>query len=221
MSQLQQPVSPALQLLYDLLEKRRTGEEPISNEKGYLELQGQDYREANLIGLDLSNCDFTDCNFSRARLVKTTFDHCRLKLCDFGGANLSHASLEHVQAVATNFSNANCQHMKATSGQFNGTIFANTFLWFANFSFTDLSNCTFSPGFLQAKTYTDATGAQFTGACCQDTDLSGVWLEQSSFAHAQLLHTNFDGADITGVDFKGAEINNVDFSKAIRRETKP
>lgn len=107
----------------------------------------------------------------------------------------STSSANHVPGTQPLTSGSNHSHEV-----FANVVFPPGDLSFIDFSFAQLTNCTFSPG-------TDLTGARFTGATLVNVSLAGCTLDQADFRGADLSFSTLGCANFA--DFRGAVLTGV------------
>lgn len=127
--------------------------------------------DENLDGIDLSNTNLVDANFSRSSMKNT----------NLSGADLSTASLEKVDFSGANLTNANLSDAKLDNASLYGANLTN-----ANLSGARLDNVNLCG--------TNLTNANLCGAKMRKANLSGANFTKANLSDAEMESTNIEGA---------------------------
>ena len=125
------------------------------------DLDGSDFNQVNLEGLDLSGCSFRGADFSGARLLRTNMRSTYASASNFNGADLVGINLQHANLDSCQFNSANL-----SAADLSDSILSRT-----SFSRANLANANFKRAYLV------------------DADLSDVVVRRSNFSAAEFGYT--------------------------------
>lgn len=205
-------------------------------------MSGQDLRNADLHGTNLSGRNLSGSDLRGANLSGTNLSGANLSGSDLRGANLSGArvtgaNLDGANLSGTNLSNtnlagANLDGVDLRAATLSGAMLEGTNLDGADLSSTNLTQSNLTGANLDGANLSNAglkgvtmTGANLDGADLRDADLSNAALAGANFGSAKLNNakmsnanlegTNFDGADLSGTNLDGANLNGANMTGAI------
>ena len=148
-----------------------------------------DLREANLIGADLREVNFSDAKLNDAKLRGAN-------LCD---ANLKKADLSKADLSVTYLSYANLSGGNLIGADLRG----------ANLNRADLSGADLSESILSGA---DLHGANLIGVESREANLSGADLREANLSGADLHKANLSGANFRGANLNRADLSGADLS---------
>ncbi len=168
--------------------------------------------DADLTGVDLSNCNLSHFNFSNAQLFKVNFANSEL----FG------AILNEADATGANFESANLSDTKLIRTGLGHGSFVRANMFNADFSGSTLTGANLTEADCRSSKFVGSrfrdsilNGADFTSADLQDVDFTNSEIIKTEFREANLQKSqlrnlngfrdaNWIGVDIRGVNFSGA-----------------
>jgi uncharacterized protein YjbI with pentapeptide repeats len=160
------------------------------------------FGDAGLERMDLSGANFAGAELRHADLRGA----CANKV-DFTGAHLAQANLSGAKLVAANFSGADLTGIDLSHASCMGAFFASAKLHKASFVETDLSDSSADKG-------TQATAANFSGACMAKAYWIGANLSGSNFDNMTAQGANFSEAQMSMVTMRGVTAKQSSFDRA-------
>lgn len=148
-------------------------------ESGQTSFDIENFDDADLRGLNLTNLHFSGCTFHKADLSGTIMSGCSFYVCEFVDANM--------------------RDIFSSRSIFDGSVFKNTNLTESTFSSpTRLFGCSFEGANLQSSKMSgvNAARAGFEGANLTNADLSNSTLTGADFFKSTLTGANFKKADL-------------------------
>ena len=193
-------------------------------------LYGAVLREVDADGINLSNCELLQADFSKGSFSRGNFSNSDITYGDFSGANLHRANFSNTRFLVTNFSNACLQFANLQNSYGGYTDFSKSNIWHGDFSGSILGDSDFSASILFDTDFSDCelsqsdfTDSVLQGAKMSESDLSdtrfynsklqGIDLSQSNLRKANLRKVNLEKADIIGADLQGVDCTESDLSK--------
>jgi uncharacterized protein YjbI with pentapeptide repeats len=149
----------------------------------------------NLAGLDLSNRNLTEIDFSGAV---------------FYGANLKFANLERANLFCADMRNVDARYANFTGADLRGSTLTNS-----NLSFAKLDKADMRQGRLAKMGPDGMERIVERNGSSAGVDFSHCSLRGASLDKANLTGANFTGANFTGASFKGARFQNASFEGAV------
>ncbi|MCO6043601.1 pentapeptide repeat-containing protein [Aeoliella sp. ICT_H6.2] len=161
----------------------------ITNDQLY---STRSYKDADLEGIILHECDLRDWDFAGQNLTDSGFESAWLNGADFSRANLTNANFSYASLATADFSDAVIA----------GLSFAHTDL-----TATQLySTASYKVG--------DLAGINFTSGNLRNLDLADQQLAYANLGSSSLQGANLSGADLTGAVLKGAYLQDTNVAAA-------
>ena len=213
------PAKPAL-ISQKLLERLQD----VGNGKHRSSAKSRDFRNANLVGADLSKLNLSRVDFSGADLSCANLSGCNLSATRMAGATLFESQLDGCELLGADFTEADLSRCSAQ-----GTGFGGAHLQRARMSESKLQNATFTQARLEEADLrrADLRGARICNANLQKADLSRSDLRGADLSGSHVEGACFDESDLGEtrvaqlVDFEqarwiGVDIRETDFRAAMR-----
>ncbi len=180
-----------------------------------------DYKNKDLHGIGLRNCDLSDGDFASqdisgavlasVKLVNASLEYANLSGANLEGsvstnANLTGANLANADFVLADVADANFFDAIITGANFSHSNFCASQLYSTkNFKSKDLRNLSFAANNLSGWNF---SGQNLSGGNMYSAILTNAILVQANLADATLCYADLTGADlteanVTGVDFTG------------------
>ncbi|SFT44553.1 Uncharacterized protein YjbI, contains pentapeptide repeats [Arthrobacter sp. ov118] len=156
-----------------------------------LQLEGADFGEASLTGVDMSYAFLKNAKFQNADLSSST-----LVFTDLEDAFMSHVSMPNADAGNSKMMNADL-----TEANLSKTLLKEADLSGANLPNANLSNA-------------NLTGSKLIDANLPGANLTGAILRRADVTNANLSRSNFIGADLSGANIAGADFDGADLRSA-------
>ena len=172
-----------------------------------VDLTGLDFSYINFGYSNLSGLDLTTNNFYGTILIKTNLSHSNLS-----GVDLSPKDMEFV----TVFSDK--AHLIELKNQMFGQKKIKNELWpFEPNRYLIDAEVGTNGTDLMVKyfIFTDASGADFTGAKFQNANLQTVMFRDSDLTNADFTNADLSGADLTSTNLSGADLTNANLLHAM------
>jgi len=160
----------------------------------------QNFREASLAGIDLTEVDLSEVDLSRASLSQATLSGAILSRANLCGANLSGATLSRASLIGADLSGVDLTRAKLSAAT----------LKEADLRKADLSGATLVGVNLSGATLTDANlvGANLSGATLIDVDLAGADLSGATLLGADFSGVILEGAILAGTIMPDGAVHN-------------
>ncbi|WP_174769898.1 DUF2169 family type VI secretion system accessory protein [Paraburkholderia hayleyella] len=176
-----------------------------------IHVKQQDLSALNFDGIDLSDSEFIDCNFTRAslqraRLPRSTFAGCTLNEARLDAADLSGTAFTGCDLSAARLAACNGRAMRWTRCQAAGADLSGASLNQASFT-----ECTFD-GLRAAQC--SATQATWRQCSLLRADFTRANLERSTFAQCAIGHAVFDHARLVKAQWQTVSGNGVQWREA-------
>jgi uncharacterized protein YjbI with pentapeptide repeats len=164
--------------------------------KGVLvDIAGKDLSEANWVGWDLRNVNFTSTTLGSANL---------------SGTDLRGATLTNVNMGSTNLRNSNLANQSFSGASLVGTLFNGANLTGVNFSNADIRFADFSAQNLSGFNFSATTS--FENVILQSANFSDTVLPSAPyFKNANMQSANLDDNNFVGANFSGAHLESATF----------
>ena len=194
---------------------------PIDQQEFEKRVKREQNFEGKHLEVDLSNKDLEGFNFRKANLEGLNLSKANLKKVDFSEANLSEANMKGVDLRGASLRGADLSEVDLSEANLSGADLSGAILSGANLSGADLSGAKLQD--------CEATGANFTKADLSEADLSGGTFGQTRFVEANLSGANLKEADFSEstweecflekvqadeADFTGATFSKVNFARS-------
>ena len=189
------------------MEKRKTTQselnEIIMDHQHWLrqDIDGWEFKRADLSNLDLSDANLTGINLTGANLTNSNLTGAYLT-----GANLTNSNLTGAYLTGANLTNSNLTGAYLTCANLSD----------ANLGDANLTNANLIDAYLTCANLSDANlgGANLTGAYLSAANLRGANLTNANLTGAYLSDANLTGVDLTGTNLKdsnliGINVHNV------------
>jgi uncharacterized protein YjbI with pentapeptide repeats len=150
--------------------------------------EGEEFADADLSGVDLSERDFTRCVFRRVTMPETVWRGARLEDCEFASCDLARAKPARLSLRGATFVGCRLTGIEWSDLAANPTV-----------SFTECN--------LQ---YASFIGVNLTG-----TSFRRCRLIETVFADVRLTGADFAGSDLSGTTFEGCDLTRADFGEAV------
>ena len=156
---------------------------------------GDFFKNAELVGIDLSHirlakADFSEANLQFAEFNDTDLSESNFNYADLSNADLSGAILRNAFLVGANLTNANLEQADLRGAFLGGSTLCST-----NFRDADLKDAIIgSPNWIVPDAfspYTDFEGANLEGTTFGETTPKGVSMLGAKFTSAYLYEVNF------------------------------
>jgi fluoroquinolone resistance protein len=146
--------------------------------------EGEEFADADVSGVDLSDKDFTGCTFRRVTLPESVWRGVRLEDCEFASCDLARAKPAKLSLRGATFVACRLTGIEWSDLAANPTV-----------SFTECN--------LQYSSFIDVnlTGTSFRRCRLIETHFVDVRLTEADFAGSDLSGTTFEGCDLTRADF--------------------
>ncbi len=155
-----------------------------------------DLSNYNLTGLSVTGGNWTDTNFTNARLDGATFQKVAMWKSNFSGVRASGLQMFDFGIAGSDFTGATITNSVFERGDLGTTSFNGATITEVRISETSLSSATFA------------------GATLLESDLGGVEAYRTSFADASLSSVSLNGANLTESSFVDAKITDVEIRGA-------
>jgi len=165
----------------------------------YNDLDGINFSNTNLSGVDLAVISIRNANFFGADLSLAN-----LHLSSLQNSNFDHAKLE-----VTNLTSASIDEASFSMTKMHGAIMRKVYMPRATFNYAKLDKADFYEAFLLECTFEDSTlrYVDFTNAV-----LRGVKMSSCNLFHAVLSHTDVDGMDFHASIFHQTYLQDINFT---------
>jgi len=212
----------------DLHEKTLLGKEPGDAVKAYylskneedkaflkmgerLDLQGRDFRFANLSETTLTKADLRYAKLQGADLIFAKLQGADLSAANLQGADLSRANLQGANLIFANLQGANL-----ISANLQGADLISAKLQRANLSYAELQRANLSAAKLQGAYLSAANlqGAYLISANLQGADFSFAKLQGANLGYAELQGANLISANLQEADLYGAKLQRANLGYA-------
>lgn len=143
-----------------------------------------DYSEKNLSEYEFTDCEFDGCNFTKTNLTSAAFMNCKFSNCNLALTNLKDAGLKDVQF-------SDCKLV--------GVDFSvcNDFLFAVSFEKCQLDYSTFYGKSMRR--------TKFIACSMKEVDFTEVQLSESAFTRSDLNGAVFSGSVLEKADFRFAK----------------
>ncbi len=182
------------------------------------DLQGEDFSDLMLDGVELDNYNFEETSFARSSLKNSRFARAELMYTDFSGAELNEANFVGCTARKANFSGARmtrasfaqadlsvisaprvlASEVKFWDCDLNGSIFEEAVLENAEFTGATLTSCNMNRAALGY--------AALDGTCMQKAMLNGATLDSATLQNADLRKAHMVEANLSNTDLENANM---------------
>lgn len=177
-----------------------------STDNNFMNLQGANFYETNLIGLELSEANLSKANLEKANLQLTSLEKTNLKEANLKGAYMKGVNLAGANLEGADLKGADLTRAYMPNAILNGANLSEVRLSFAEQSETVMIKANLSRSDL-SNSY--LTGSNLTGA-----DLSEANLSNTILYHAELIGADLTGANLSGVRLEGANLDGADLTGA-------
>ncbi len=175
----------------------------------------------NLVGVDLTNFDFSECNLSFAN-----FSEADLRGANFEESILKNAIIDSVIGDGINFSNADLSNTSITNSKLSNCFFLKTVIENCNFSKSILTNADFQdsrgpkPNFSQC----DVSESVFTSSRIPEAIFENAKLNKVIFKGAQLFKSVFEGSEakestLVQCNIEEANLSRSNFEQSIFKDS--
>lgn len=164
------------------------------------------FRQANLIGINLSGADVRKINLSKADLRGADLKEAHLDETNLKGTQLDEADLSKASLRSVDLSNA-----KLNGAKLNGAYLEKANLRFTRFKGADLRRANLSDAHLESA---DLSGADLRGSSLYYAALNKANLTGANLTRANLAEANLTGANLKNANLKQAHMNQANLSEA-------
>ncbi len=189
----------------------------VASVTGVQQCTGCSFENADLSGKDLHGVNYSESDFSHAKLRNVNFSGGNFVGVDFSGADLHGASFRGANLSGCDFSKADLSGVDFTGAKLSGADFSGTVLSGATLRevFDTCSGCDFNHSNLAGLDLSrvHAQGIDLSGADLRNANLSGSTFTGVDFSHARMDGANLAGATLNGCDLGGVDLTHVDLSQ--------
>jgi uncharacterized protein YjbI with pentapeptide repeats len=188
-------------------------------------LEGADFSNADMTGVDLYQGVLTGLNFSGANFAGADLRDAFLSELDLSEADFSGALLRWAEVYESDFSGATFAGATFEAATIGRSTFQNANVRNALFEGAKCSECDFRDADIRGVNFRFArlrgnfSGAKAAGARFDDTriwnsNFGGADLRSARFPSADLENLDFTNADVRGAEFELADLMGCDFTNA-------
>lgn len=193
-------------------------------------LAGSILRGANLAGANFTDAELQGQDLRDAKLLGAVMHHTNLSNADLSGSDLRRTSLNGANLTRTNFRKANLSGLDLSKVDLQvaviaGSDLSDSLLDHKSFVGMDLSNIQFNRSSLRGTNLSNADlrNAKLLGAELSEANLIGSNMMESqargaNFGKAILQNGNLRSADFSRALFVGADLRSTDFRRSILHE---
>jgi uncharacterized protein YjbI with pentapeptide repeats len=153
----------------------------------FIQGNGSDFRQANLVKTSWMGSILPDAKFDYANINEITFHNADLKNASFYKAFGENSNFWMAEITNTSFREASLPQSEFLSAKGIGADFSEAILHGSNFRFTELDNCL------------------FYNASMNNISFFAAQITKGNFRHASLIGSDFSRADLTDSDFSRAD----------------
>jgi len=189
------------------------GKQKLRPEENQDDVQGFDLRYIKIVGLDLTNIDYSNAIASNACFLYVKLNNAKLSKtslfkADLYGANLlftdlSEANLERADLMEANLSGADLERAHLALANLESAILFGADLERANLSRANLEWAYLDEAHLLG---TNLTEADLQSAVLTRTNFSGANLHSANLSEAKLYRADLNSTDLYGANLKAAHL---------------